>query len=85
MAVTVAGLSVFGAAVAAGQRGGDGFFDNLWLTGPVLVAYAAAVAAAATGLAAIVRRRERGLLVFLSTAVTSAVTLFGLLEVAAPH
>ena len=33
LAAFAAGLSLFGLAVAAGQRGGDGFFDNMWLTG----------------------------------------------------
>ncbi|MEM9608361.1 MAG: hypothetical protein AAGA99_13125 [Actinomycetota bacterium] len=78
-------LSGFAIAVAAGQRGGAGFFDNLWLTGPMLAAYAAAVVAAVAGLAAIIRHRERAALVVLAVMVGAPVTLFGLLEIAFPH
>ncbi len=81
----VAGLSCFAVAVATGQRGGEGFFDNLWLTGPMLAAFAAAVGATTTGLVAIVRQGERAVLVILGVLVGSLVTLFGVLEVAFPH
>lgn len=80
-----AGLSFFAVAVSAGQRGGERFFDNLWLTAPVLVAYAAAVGAAVTGLIAVFGRRERAVPVVVAVLVGAAVTLFGVLEVAVPH
>jgi hypothetical protein len=35
-------MVVFNALVAAGQRGGETFFDNLWLTTPILAAGASA-------------------------------------------
>ncbi len=85
IAAFVAGLSLFGLAVAVGQRGGDGFFDNMWLTGPMLFAFAAAVAAAATGLVAMVGRGERAVSVLLAFVVGALVTVFGVLEVAFPH
>ncbi|MDH4280264.1 MAG: hypothetical protein OEZ14_01455 [Acidimicrobiia bacterium] len=78
-------LSFFVAAVWAGERGGDGFFDNMWLTGPMLLAYAAAVGATVTGLMAVFRKRERAVLVFLAALVGGLVTLFGILEVTNPH
>lgn len=83
--VFAAGLSFFAVAVSAGQRGGQGFFDNLWLTVPILVAFAAAVGAMITGLVAVIGRQERALPVFLAVVVGAAVTLFGVLELAMPH
>lgn len=79
------GLSFFAVAVWAGERGGDDFFDNMWLTGPMLFAYAAAVGATATGLMAVFGKKERAVPVFLAILVGGLVTLFGILEVAFPH
>ncbi len=78
-------LAGFVLLVASGQRGGDEFFDNLWLAVPFLLAYACAVAAAVLGCVAIVRRRERSAPVMLATLVGLLVTAFGVLEVAFPH
>lgn len=78
-------MAVFAALVAAGQRGGDGFFDNLWLTVPVLAAFAAAVAGFVLGVVAIVRRAERSVGVIVATLVGLLVTAFGVLEIAFPH
>ena len=83
--VFAAGLSFFSIAVAAGQRGGEGFFDNMVLTGPMLVAYACAVAATVTGLMAVLGRGERAVVVFGAIVVGGLVTLYGILEVAVPH
>ena len=84
-ALFVMGLSAFFLAVAVGQRGGEGFFDNMWLTGPMLVAYAGAVGATGAGLTAIVGHGERAVPVVLAVVVGALVTLFGILEVAVPH
>ena len=80
-----AGLSLFGLAVAVGQRGGDGFFDNMWLTGPMLFAFAAAVGAAVTGLVAMIGHGERAVSVLVALVVGLLVTAFGVLEVVFPH
>ncbi len=80
-----AGLSLFGLGVAAGQRGGEGFFDNMWLTGPIMFAFAAAVGAAVTGLVAVFGHGERAVLVLVAIVVGGLVTAFGVLEVAFPH
>ena len=49
-----------------GQGGGDAFTDNLLVGVPMLVATAAGVAALVTGLVALIRSRDRSLLVWLA-------------------
>lgn len=78
-------LTVFFLLVESGQRGGDEFFDNLWLTVPFLSAYVAAVAVSVLGIVAIAARRERCVFVVLATVVGLLVTAFGILEVVFPH
>jgi hypothetical protein len=75
-------LTVFYSLVATGQRGGDGFFDNLWLALPILAAGLSGVLAGAIAALAIVRRGERSLLAFLALIVGLLVGLFWLAEVA---
>ena len=78
-------LGVFAALVAAGQRGGDEFFDNLWLTVPFLAAFVAAVAAFVLGVLALTRDGERSVAVVVTTIIGLLVTTFGVLEVVFPH
>lgn len=78
-------IAIFAFTVAAGQRGGEEFFDNLWLTVPFLGAYLAAVAAFAFGASAIAAAGERSVAVMAATAFGLLVTTFGVLEVAFPH
>jgi hypothetical protein len=78
-------LTFFIAAVAAGQRGGEEFFDNLWLTIPVLAAFAAAVTGFVLGLFAIATKGEKSISVFAVTVVGLLITTYGILEVAFPH
>ena len=78
-------MGLFALAVAAGQRGGEGFFDNLWLTIPVLIAYFSAVGAFVLGTVAIATQGERSLMVIAAIIVGFLVTVFGILEIAFPH
>ena len=78
-------LGIFALTVAAGQRGGEEFFDNLWLTVPILGAYAAAVSAFVLGAVAIATSGERSVSVMAATIVGLLVTVYGVLEVAFPH
>lgn len=78
-------LAIFVLMVSAGQRGGDEFFDNLWLTVPFLAAYVAAVSAFVLGAAAIAAYGERSIGVVAVTIVGLLITAFGVLEVAFPH
>ncbi len=75
----------FSLTVAAGQRGGDEFFDNLWLALPGLGAYIAAVAAFLLGALAIATSGERSITVMVATTLGLLVTSFGVLEVLFPH
>jgi hypothetical protein len=87
LAVAAFGVLVafFAILVAAGQRGGDEFFDNLWLALPGLAAYLAAVAAFGLGVLAIITSGERSITVVAITILGFLVTAFGVLEVAFPH
>ena len=78
-------LGIFFVAVAAGQRGGDRFFDNPWLAVPGLVAWFCGAAAGVAALWAIVRRAERAPVVFLVGVVGLLVLAFGVVEFAFPH
>jgi len=91
LAVAFAALFVVGMSLAgAGQKiGGEGVFDNLWLTVPLAVvgmtALLAGVLAGVTAAFAIVRRGERSVLVFLPLIPALLVALFVLGEITTPH
>jgi hypothetical protein len=71
--------------VATGQRGGEGFFDNLLLTVPVLLAAAAAIASFITGLVSLIKYRERSILIYPAMAIGLFVLIFVVGEIAVPH
>ncbi|MBU0708278.1 hypothetical protein KJ596_00830, partial [Patescibacteria group bacterium] len=78
-------LSVFYLFVALGQRGGDTFFSNLYLTIPMLCAGLAGILAFVTGIISIFKYRERSFTVFIATGIGLLVLLFILAEIAFPH
>jgi len=90
LAVAFAALFVVGVSLAgAGQKiGGEGVFDNLWLTVPLtgvgLTAVLVGLLAGVTAAFAIVRRGERSVLVFLPLIVGLLVAIFLLGENAGP-
>ena len=77
-------LLFFGAAIS-GQRGGDTFFSNLWLTIPILLAGAAAVAGGLLALFAVLRRGEDGLLAYATILWGALVAAFAAGEFLFPH
>lgn len=81
----LAGLLTMVALVAAGQRGGDTFFDNLWLSIPGTLAAAAAVGAFVSGVLALARSRERSLAALVATLVSALVVVFLVGELLVPH
>jgi hypothetical protein len=81
----VALMAVFFAVVATGQRGGDRFFDNLWLSVPIVGAWLSGLAAAVSGSYAVLARRERAVLVFVSASVGLLISAFGIAEVLFSH
>jgi hypothetical protein len=82
----VAGYVVGMSLAGAGQIGGEGAFDNLWLTVPLMgVGLATVVAGVLAGVAAafaIVRRGERSVLVFLPLLVLLFIAIFFVGELA---
>ena len=90
--VSVGGLGVFVVSVAVflvfirlGERGGMGFFSNLKLALPALLASSGGLAGLVFGLFGIARRRETAVLVVLSVLVGFVVSYFVLGEIVTPH
>ncbi len=84
-AISVLFLGAFVGLVASGQKGGDTFFSNPWLSGSILLAGAAAVAAGAVGLVCILTRRERSLLLYATVVLGAVVLAWIVAEIAIPH
>lgn len=78
-------LAVFYLFVAAGQRGGETYFSNLLLAIPITLAGISGIVAFFTGMAAIIKRKERSVFVFLATIIGLLVLFFVLGEIIFPH
>jgi hypothetical protein len=79
-----AGLTGLFVAIAFGQRGGDTFTSNWWLSGPAITAGTCGAGALLAGLLA-VRSGERAFSVYVAMFVGLGVTLFVAAEIAFPH
>lgn len=64
-----------------GQRGGDTFFSNLYLTIPMLAAWAAGVVSLVTGLTAIIKQKDKAVLVYISVVLSIFTTGYGLASI----
>lgn len=69
----------------SGQRGGDGFLDNLFLFIPTVLAGLAGVSAFLTGLISILKSKEHSILVFVATLIGFCIFIFVLGEILYPH
>lgn len=78
-------FGIFLLLVASGQRGGETFLSNLVLSVPMLLAGISGVAAFFSGLAGVIWKRERSVLVFLAVFIGLFVLIFWLGEVTSPH
>jgi len=67
------------------QEGGETFFDNFWISIPMLSAGAAAIAAFFTGALSIWKSKERAILVFIATLIGLIVLWFVVGEIVMPH
>lgn len=76
---------VFQIMILAGQRGGETFFSNLWLTIPFLSAVICAIAGFIYGSISIIRKKERAIVVFVVTIIGFLVLLFVSAEIIFPH
>lgn len=84
-AAFVACLAALYSLIAAGQRGGDRFFDNLWLALPALVAGASGLLAGISAALSIALWRERSIAVMFVLIVGLLVTAFLLAEFVGEH
>ncbi len=78
-------LILFYALVASGQRGGETFFSNPWLSLTILPAALAAIVAGVEACVAIFRDRERSLVNYTALLLGLLVTIFAIGEIAFPH
>jgi hypothetical protein len=78
-------FELFQILVASGQRGGEKFFSNLWLTIPILIAGISGISAFFTGIIGIIKSKETSVLVFLAVLIGLFVLWFCLGEILYPH
>jgi cytochrome bd-type quinol oxidase subunit 2 len=71
--------------VISGQRGGETFFDNLWLSIPMSLAFLCAIASFVVGIMSIVRDNERSPLVLIASLIGFVVLFFLGGEFLFPH
>lgn len=71
--------------VTFGQRGGETFFSNPGLAITGILAAAAGVLAFIVGIIAIIKHKERSILVYLSTLLGLFILLFVVGEIVSPH
>ena len=82
---SVAFLGAFFVLVASGQRGGETFFSNGWLSTTILTATITATVAGGVGITAVLKDSERALSVVATVAFGLLVFGFALGEVIFPH
>lgn len=75
----------FFAFVASGQKGGESFFSNLWLSATILPAAGLAMAGGAVGSVAAIKHGERSLGVLVAIILGCSVLLFVIGELLVPH
>jgi amino acid permease len=78
-------FGIFWAFITSGQRGGDTFFSNLFLTVPFLLAALSGIFAFFTGIISIAKKGERSIFVFLVTLLGFFILLFVSAEILFPH
>lgn len=84
LAVSCALFGVFSGLLAAGQRGGETFFSNMYLASTMLGAAASAIAAGVLGVFAL-RRHDNAPWVITAVVVGAVVLFFAVGEIASPH
>lgn len=72
-------------SIASGQRGGDTFFDNLWISIPMFLAGITIIASFLFGFISIVKDNERSLFVFICCLIGFFVLIFLAGEFLFPH
>ena len=78
-------LGLFFELVYLGERGGQTFFSNLKLTIPFLLSAISGICSFIIGLTSIIKKKEKSILVFLSTLIGLFVLIYITLEFSFPH
>lgn len=78
-------ILIFFGFITAGQRGGEGFFDNLYLAIPGVLSGVCGIAAFVVGIIAIVKQRERSALTYVAVIIGALITLWIAAEIIFPH
>lgn len=78
-------LAVFFGFVESGERGGETYFSNLKLAVPFTAAWLCGIASFFTGAIAVIWKRERAVLVFVSALIGLFVLWFISAELMFPH
>ncbi len=71
--------------VASGEKGGETFLDNLWISIPMFLAILSGIASFFTGLFSVIKSGERSLIVFLGILIGCLLILFIAGEFIFPH
>ena len=71
--------------VASGQRGGETFFDNLYISIPMSLVAFSGILAFAFGLYSILKQKERSVLVFIATIIGFLMLIFMVGELVGPE
>jgi hypothetical protein len=78
-------LIIFFILIELGERGGETIFSNLKLLIPFSLAVISAIASFFTGIMGIFKKKEKSVLVFLSTILGFLILLWILAEILFPH
>ena len=78
-------MGIFALFVNLGERGGETFFSNLKLTIPFMIAVLSGSGSFLVGMVSLILRKERSILVFLSSLLGFLILLFILGEFISPH
>ncbi|MDP3998421.1 MAG: hypothetical protein Q8P89_02300 [bacterium] len=71
--------------IASGQQGGETIFDNLFLSIPGVLMFLSGISAFFTGAFGVIRRKERALIVLLTTTLGFFILIFILGEIFFEH
>lgn len=69
-------LLIGNTVVASGQRGGETFFDNLYISIPMILAGLAGIAAFVTGFISVIKVKERSPFVYIATVIGLLLMIF---------
>ena len=71
--------------VATGQEGGETIFDNLFISIPMITAAICGIASFFTGIISIIWKKERCILIFISSIIGLLILWFIIGEIIVPH